>query len=221
LPPCALLAIWGCDALTLGEKVVWYHDWVLDQGGPDGSFIAHESMAARLGGSLTAATISKIRQRLKRLTLHEPLRRRDARNLGWIATLPRVCLPRTHREGAAMAVALSRHLRSLTAWSEQDGRDGADTVDSRVHREQTPRSTSAATAVGGRGESPFSASSSEAPLPSAVREKRGSAHAPNLRRELSDDIQRPMNPAERAAFEVTLQKMAPKDAARLRRVAGL
>lgn len=119
LSPLALLVVWGARTLTLGEKVVWYHDWALDQGGADGSYISHESMEARLGGSLTGSTVSKVRQRLKRLTLHEPLRRRDARNLGWVSTLPHQCIPRTYREAPAMAAALDEYLAKMVAWSEQ------------------------------------------------------------------------------------------------------
>ena len=180
-----LLVVWGSRVLTLGEKVVFHHDWLLDQGGADGSFISHASMEARLGGSLVAGTISKIRQRLKRLTLHEPIRRADAMNLGWISTLPRQFHPRSFREVPVMAVALDDYLRKLTAWSNPSGLDGLDEADSRVQSEQTRESASLATAVGGRGDFSSRSSKRKAQLPSAVSsttEKRVGAHAPDEKR---------------------------------------
>ncbi len=216
----ALGVIWACPELTLGETVVCYHDWVLDQGGPDGAYISHESLSKRVGGKLTAATISRIRQRLKRLTLHEPLRRRDARNLGWVVTLPRHWVPRTYREIPALAAALGAHLRSLTAWSEQSGRDRPIKVDATVQPRQTPEFAVRGAALGGRGEAPFSASQGEAQLPSVLSEKGVSARAPEFRRE-GDDIERPMNAEERQAFEETLSRMPQKQAAMLRRIAGV
>lgn len=186
LSPLALLVVWGAKTLTLGEKVVWYHDWTLDQGREDGSYISHSSMSARLGGSLTAATVSKIRQRLKRLTLHEPLRRRDARNLGWVSTLPRQCVPRTYHEAAALGAVLDTYLRQLTAWSERDGPDGTKEADPTVQDEQTPRSSSAAD-LGGRGEDVAFDRMRETQLPSAVREKRVGAHAPETEKRVERD----------------------------------
>jgi hypothetical protein len=151
LPAIALGVVWGCAALTLGEAVVCYHDWALDQGGADGAYISHESLSQRLGGKLKAGTISRIRQRLKRLTLHETIRRRDARNLGWVLTLPRGCVPRTYHEIPGLALGLAEHLRSLTVWSEESGRESPDAIDATVQASQTPESNGPAAALGGRG----------------------------------------------------------------------
>ena len=183
LPAIALGVLWGCQELTLGEAVVCYHDWVLDQGGPDGAYISHESLSARLGGKLKAGTISRLRQRLKRLTLHDTIRRRDARNLGWVLTLPRGCVPRTYHEIPSLAVALGQHLRSLTVWSEESGRESLDEMDARVQVSQTPESSRRAAALGGRGEPSALGSSAQAQLPSAFREKGIGARAPKTRRE--------------------------------------
>ena len=221
LSPLALLVVWGAKTLTLGEKVVWYHDWALDQGGVDGSYISHESMEARLGGSLTGATVSRVRQRLKRLTLHEPLRRRDARNLGWVSTLPRHCIPRTYREAPACAVVLDTYLASLTAWSEQTGRDSPDGLDPTVQPVQTPRSTRGATALGGRGEPSALGSVRQAQLPSAFREKGVGARAPKT--EKGDRL----TTEELAEFRESLERdvargvLTGDQAARLLRVSGL
>ena len=196
LPPSATLVVWGSRVLTLGEKVVWYHDWALDQGGADGAYASHRGIAARLGDSVTEATVSRVRQRLKRLTLHEPLRRPDARNLGWVATLPRHCVPRTHHEAAALAPALDAYLASLASWHDRSGRDDLGQIDATVHRSgrddpvqidatvhrsgrddpgqidatvQTSRTLATdgdAAALGGRGDTPFSDYTGEAQLPS-------------------------------------------------------
>jgi len=188
LPPSALLVVWGCDALTLGEAVVWYHDWCLDQGGRDGSYISHESLAKRLGGKLKASTISTIRQRLKRITLHEPIERRDARNVGWISTLPRGFLPHTYREAPAVAVALAGHLRSLKAWAEGGGQNPAE-IEPTVQAGQSPESISAtagAAALGGRGVPSALNSVLQAQLPSAFREKGVGSDEPNVKEERTE-----------------------------------
>ncbi|SRR5258708_3381441 len=185
LPPCALLVVWGCDALTLAEAVVWYHDWSLDQGGPDGSYISHESMAKRLGGKLKAGSISTLRQRLKRLTLHEPIVRRDARNLGWVSTLPRGFIPRTHRDAAALAAALGVHLRSLASWIERPRSAISDEVDASFQPGQNRDCLPMAAALGGRGEDSLLASKRETRLSSVVSsdEKRVGSHEPKGREE--------------------------------------
>lgn len=168
LPTRATLVIWGARALTLGEKVVFYHDWALDQDGPDGTYISHQSMELRLGGALTAATVSKIRQRLKRLTLHEPIRRPDAHNLGWVSTLPPQFVPRSFRDIPGLAVALDGYLAQLACWSQGASPGSPDTLDATVHGAQTPESNLGAAALGGRGGVPSRPLKRETPLPSAV-----------------------------------------------------
>jgi hypothetical protein len=178
-------------------------------------------MAARLGGSLTSATVSKIRQRLKRLTLHEPLRRRDARNLGWVSTLPRHCIPRTYHEAAALAAALDTYLTKLTAWSERDGPDGIKEADPTVQPSETPRSSREAAALGGRGEPSALGSSAQAQLPSAFREKGVGAHAPKP--EKGDRLNKDEIDAFRASLRRDVDRgvLTGDQAARLLRVSGL
>ncbi len=221
LSPLALLVVWGARSLTLGEKVVWYHDWTLDQGREDGAYISHDSMAARLGGSLTSGTVSKIRQRLKRLTLHEPLRRREARNLGWVSTLPRHCVPRTYREAPGLVAALDAYLMKLTAWSEQDGPHGIEEAYPTVQPEQTPRSSRGAAALGGRGEGVDFDSQRETQLPSAVREKRVGADAPKP--EKGDRLRSEQVNAFLASLQSDVDRgvLTSDQAAKLRRVSGL
>lgn len=223
----ALGVIWGCRSLTLGEAVVCYHDWLLDQGDADGSYISHASMAARLGDKLTAATISRIRQRLKRLTLHEPLGRPNARNVGWVTTLHRQFIPRNYREIPGLCIALEGHLQGLAEWRER-GRDGPDTMDATVQREWTPESKQdgpQATATGGLGGARFLASEGEAQLPSDFREKGDSARAPKGRegrqRVRRGDLQRPLDADEIAGYEAMLRGLPKERADKLRRIAGL
>src|SRR5258705_360414 len=83
----APLLFWGAARLTLAETVICYPDWALARGGADGAYASHASMPPRPGGKLTEATVSKVPQRLNRLPLHEPIRRPNARNLGWVTTL--------------------------------------------------------------------------------------------------------------------------------------
>lgn len=223
LPAIALGVFWGCPELTLGEVVVCHHDWVLDQGGPDGAYISHESLAARLAGKLKAGTISKIRQRLKRLTLHETIRRRDARNLGWVVTLPRHCIPRTYHEIPALGVALGEHLRSLTAWSEQSGPESPSEVDARVQPVQTPASSRRAAALGGRGEPSALKPVLQAQLPSAFREKGMGARAPQARRQKDELLTKDEITALRDMMErdVKSGKLTREQADLNLRIAGL
>ena len=200
--------MWGARKLTLGEKVVWYHDWALDQGGGDGAYCSHAAMAARVGDSLTAGTVSKIRQRLKRLNLHHPLARRDAHNVGWVSTLPAHCRPATYRDVPVMAGALDAYLAGLAAWRDmdpggaEDRPQGLRRVDRPVHVGQTLQSALRAAAIGGVGGASLLASSSEAELPSAVREKGAGAYAPELQEE------RPAIEPERSRSEVEAEGLA-------------
>lgn len=176
LAPLSILAIWGAHELTLAEKVVCYHDWSLDQGGADACYASHAAIAARCGGSVAPATVEHARQRLKRLGLHEPVARRDARNLGWIVTLPAQCVPRSFRDVPAMAEELDRHILAREAWRSA----GAPTNPVPEHQlaqgpATTPASASSVRGVGGVSSQPLMR---ETQLPSAVREKGVGAHAP-------------------------------------------
>lgn len=307
--------------LTLGEKVVWYHDWALDQGRDDGAYISHASMAERLGDSVTAATVERVRQRLKRLGLHHPLRRRNARNLGWISTLPADCVAWRPADAPRCAAVLDQQLKQQNAWVAgeavappnpttlqpwtyfaragdaikigqswivdarikdlQTGQaapvrllgktrwvtervahrqwaqlhlrgawfrasqellewiattcsrspetdcvidDSAHVVDAAVHQNAEGVDPTAA-ALGGRGETPFSASISEAQLPSGVssREKGVGASAPKGRegRRRITSLETPLSADERAGFDAMLQGLPPERAAMMRRIYGL
>lgn len=178
VPPIAVSVVWGSRLLTLAEKVIWYQDWLLDQDGADGSYISHVSMAARLGDSIAEGTVSRIRQRLKRLTLHEPIRRVDARNLGWVSTVPVHVIPRSGRDVPAMSAALDAYLETLTQWSSQSGRECPDSLDASAHPEQTPESEVGAAALGGRGDTLSSAPVRQPQFSPAVNKKRIGAPAP-------------------------------------------
>ncbi len=182
LPATAVNVVWASRLLNLSQKIVWYQDWCLDQGGPDGSYVSHKSMEARLGGSLTAGTIETTRQWLKRHVLHEPLRRRDARNLGWISTLPIQCVPRTYHDVAACAAALDVYLVKLGDLSGQDGSGIPDRVEPPFQTGQNPQ----AAALGARGDPSASVPVRQAQLPSAFRGKGAGARAPNDEKEEKD-----------------------------------
>lgn len=149
LPHGATFIIWACEALTMVEKVVWYHDWGLDQGGLDGAFMSNASMGERL--ALAPRTVEQTRNRLKLLGLHEPLRRADARNLGWVSTLPPECRPMGARvagpEAVRLAIILSAHIRARDAW--RTNQRSPDAAASAVPVQ--PMVQTVAAALGGKG----------------------------------------------------------------------
>ena len=155
--------VWASLELTLPEKIVWYHDWALDQGGLDGAFMSTVSMGERLG--LAPRTVEGARNRLKLLGLHSPLRRRDARNLGWVATLPAECRPMVNRcagpEAKRLALLLDAHIRARELW-RADQRTETTPVSAPRPRQSAQ---SQATALGGKGGDLHPRSESEAQLP--------------------------------------------------------
>lgn len=191
LPLAASFVIWACDELTPVEKIVWYHDWTLDQGGVDGAYMSNASMGERL--ALAPRTVEQTRNRLKLLGLHEPLRRRDARNLGWIATLPPECRPMSNRVAGAEAVRLARllssHIKAREAWRTNQRNETAPANAGTMHQpmqrgEAKPRSA----ATGGGREGPPSGVS-EAQLHPAVTEDGGKDGAlPSQRRLRMEDV---------------------------------
>lgn len=188
LLPSALLVVWGSRVLTMSEKVIFYHDWALDGAGADGSYISCESMSQRLGGEYSAHTIEQIRGRLKRLGLHLPMRRRDARNLGWVSTLPAECIPRSARDAAGLCPVLDAYLTRRVEWLSGRPPDAADT-DTPIEEgptasrrsEHRPHVGPRAAALGGRGGVLPSDDQSEAQLPPAVKKGVG-AVAPELQK---------------------------------------
>jgi hypothetical protein len=122
-----MLVVWGSTLLTLGQKVVWYRDWTLDMGGPDGCYASPQSLSAGLGGSLTPGTIETTRQLLKRLGLHYPIDRRRldrevTNQMGWVATLPAECYARHAKEAAVQSRRLDAYLEGLDVWKERMSR---------------------------------------------------------------------------------------------------
>src|SRR5574341_73120 len=171
LPLASTCVVWASLELSMPEKVVWYHDWALDQGGSDGAYISTVSMGKRLG--LAARTVESARNHLKLLGLHVPLRRRDARNLGWVATLPAECRPVGARaagpEAERLAAALDAHIRAREAW--RANQRGHTTAVDAVRPRQPAQA--AATALGGRGGELQPLRQSEAQLPPRDTDQEG------------------------------------------------
>lgn len=156
----SVLVIWATSGLTLAEKVVWYRDWSLDRGGADGCYASAKSLSASLGGSVSPGSVETIRQRLKRLGLHQSVTRTEGRQVGWIATLPAECRALNVREAADRALVLDRYIEQCDHWKTLGG--------SRTHvpDKQNSGSTSLAPAAsGGVGGVP-SPELSETQLPS-------------------------------------------------------
>ena len=115
----ATFVVWASDTdrggLTLGEKVVWYHTWIMDRGGPDACYMSDRSMAARLG--LKDRTVQQLRYRLRKLGLLRSFSRDEGTNEGWVAILPAACMPSspraTGKEAEVLAHLLDRHLCEL------------------------------------------------------------------------------------------------------------
>lgn len=112
LPPLAVTVVWCAKRLTLAEKVVWYRDWSLDTESWEACYAAPIGLSKYLGGSVKPGSVSTIRQRLKRLGLHYPIdrSRADGEHLGWVATLPAHCIPRSGKDAWSCAVALDQHV---------------------------------------------------------------------------------------------------------------
>jgi hypothetical protein len=196
LTPPTVLVIWGARELTLAEKVVWYRDWSLDDGkGPNGCYAAPSALAKGLGDSLTAGSVSTIRQRLKRLGLHLAVDRGPGANCGWIATVPAEYRARTAREAATLALGLDQHIRNhdrgLVAVEPEASTPRPATanetstpspVESQFHGEQNGASMRSGRHSGGVGGASFSVPVRQAQLPSRVREKGVSADAPELQK---------------------------------------
>lgn len=108
----SVLVIWAATRLSLSEKVVWYRDWTLDNGGDRGCYASPEMLGRMLGGSLTAGTIETTRYRLVKLKLHEPVKQGRA-TVGWLATLPAECRARGTKDVGECAFKLDEHVRRM------------------------------------------------------------------------------------------------------------
>lgn len=177
----ATFVIWASNELTAAEKIVWFHDWALDRGGPDAAFMSTQSLAQRI--AMEPKTVEQYRGRLRRLGLHESLHRRDARNLGWVATLPPECVPRgsaiAGKEAVRLAGLLDSHIRArdarLKQGSESDRHEHLEQTQIRPsdRDRQVSRSLRGADrdALGGGGARATSGVSSEAQLQLGVTER--------------------------------------------------
>jgi hypothetical protein len=108
----ATFVIWASrperGGLTLGEKVVWYHTWAMDQGGADGCYMGDQSLADRIG--LKIRTVEQLRYRLRALGLLVSFKRAEGDNTGWIAVLPLGCKPSSGRAAGREAFTLAEKL---------------------------------------------------------------------------------------------------------------
>lgn len=197
----AARVVMASQVLSLGEKIVWLEDRALDLG-PEGAWIAPATFERRWGQSLTAATISEYRRRLRLYGLHEQVPRPGARSPGWVSTLPDRCIPRSSRptdeEIEALAVQLDAHLQARAAPNQ----DRAQTPTGIVLSAQ--RGLDAAPNVGrregGRGEgSPSASERSETPLPSVVRQS-------GVRARARVKSEKPLTPEELADFRNGIER---------------
>ena len=110
----ATFVIWASQpergGLTLGEKVVWYHTWGLDQESADACYMGDQSLSDRLG--LKIRTIQQLRYRLRALGLLMSFKRVEGDNLGWVAVLPTGCTPSTPRAAGKESFELAKKLDS-------------------------------------------------------------------------------------------------------------
>jgi hypothetical protein len=142
--------------------------------------MSNASMGERL--ALAPRTVEQTRTRLKFLGLHEPLRRRDARNLGWVATLPAECRPMTNRvagpEAARLGRMLGEHVKARDEWHTSQRVQNTPASGFSTHSPaHAPRGGEG---VGGRG--PASVVESEAQLPPVVTEDGVEGGASSTRR---------------------------------------
>lgn len=167
LSPLATLVVWGARRLTLGEKVVWYRDWSLDRGDPDGAYASAQALSDSLGGNLTSGSVDTVRSRLVRLGLQQAFRRKEGRNPGRICLLPDGCArPRSGREAIQFCTLLDDHILAVER--------GPQAAEVSTHVDSLLNSGSdrkAGGLSGGVGGAPFS-KLVENQLPSAVREER-------------------------------------------------
>lgn len=119
LPMPAQLVVWASRELTPTQKILWYHHWWLDQGGPDGCYASPKSLAVRCG--TTSRVIEECRSELGAFGLLHRLKRIEGKTqYGWCAWIPGISMmPRTFNDardhGPALAAELDHHLRAYRA----------------------------------------------------------------------------------------------------------
>lgn len=184
LPASATLVVWGSERLTLAEKTIWYHDWLMDYlEGPDGSYIGAKSMAARLGGSVTQRTVEQVRWKLGQFGLYFTFRRQGCREYGRVCTLPPTAVAKTNKAAPALYAVLDRYLalHEHTMGIEPGLQPEMNPTRPVSTSQVEPRSDSSLRGEGGKGgEAPLSSRSlSVRQLSSAVvvKENREVAHA--------------------------------------------
>lgn len=175
-PFSATFVVWASHRLTLAEKVIWYHDWALDQGGTDGAYISARSMGERL--AMSDRTVEDARGRLRRLGLHVRLARPDARNSGWVATLPATCLPRGPAAGKQAVLLASELDRLIEAIDSGPRRADSPPMDGESVRSRAGAGYVAGRTVSGSVVPPTSVSQGETQLPPVVRQVGVGAYAP-------------------------------------------
>lgn len=242
LPFSATRVLKASRELSLGEKIVWLEDHALDLG-PEGAFLASGPFARRWGLSVSPATVEEYRRRLRAYGLHEQVPRPGARSVGWVATLPPQCVPRSSRptdeEVEQLAALLDAHVRARAAPNQSRGRTTTGVVlSAQSSLGSDPNERRAMR--GERGEPPSSESRRKATLqPQAGSEDGVGAHAPKAEdgeadtrsreeveaegwRRIQDarsKSQKPLSATERAAFERMIGKLPPERQAELRRKA--
>lgn len=202
LHEASTLIIWSSRVLTLGETVLWFHTWRLDNTPADGCYLGPQALSDRLGGKLASSTIEEYRANMRELGLLAAFRRAEGRNMGWVATFPGQLLEE-HKDfelkkwgrgvdelAAARAALLDTYLLQFPdrlARSKQSdpvpvrGRGGTRlAVGSQSGRQSGYDPTEAAAWEEGREEGASShppVSRAEAQLPPVVRDLRGETEA--------------------------------------------
>lgn len=136
LPLNHVLVVWACPDVTLGEKAVFHHDWMLDRGDENGAYMSSESMGTRL--AVVPRYIEKARNRLKLVGLHEKMFRKGCRNVGWVSSLPPACRPMGAVVDAGeiiqCAARLSEHIRRADEWRTRQSVETTPESQVRPHR---------------------------------------------------------------------------------------
>lgn len=183
LPFSHTFVVWASrperGGLTLGEKVVWYHSWALDQDGPDGCYASDRSIADRLG--LQERTVQQLRYRLRKLGLLASFERSEGDNPGWVAVLPEKCRPSSPRAAGAEAFALAKLLDAWLLERDPDRNPHCTSGATPIARQPM----AAAAALASRAATPSSSVRGETPLHPAVNSKKDGvgAKAPTARKD--------------------------------------
>ena len=118
LPKSAEKIIKASKLLPCGMKLLWIEDYWLDAG-PEGSYLTHERMAARLG--MVPKTVASYRERMKALGLYTTGSGATAQS--WYPALPQSLFPLPQkvdwRVAGDMATRMDGDWRALKAHQDQ------------------------------------------------------------------------------------------------------